>query len=174
MVKKGFMAVYLVMISVMVIFLFGCVTNVGVPNISSWSKEVTSINSKDGYTILGPVFLEKASINVFGFLGNGGVIYADLLKEAQRLYRGVDAVIYANVEKRISNYMFLITRIEYVITGIAINYKRGTVASDQVSNNSNSQNFSSYQRICTNCKATFNVGNKCPNCGHVIFNFLIE
>jgi len=110
-----------VMMTVMLILFIGCVTNVGIPNVSRWSKEVSN-SKKDNYSILGPVKFEKELINVLGIFQRGGVLYADFLVEAQRQYRGTDAIIYVNVERKISSYFAIFSKIEYTMTGIAIRF----------------------------------------------------
>jgi len=161
MAKKCFRVIFLVMITVLMILLTGCVTNVGIPNVSRWSKEVTSIG-KENYTVLGPVKLEKSLINVIGLFGRGGVLYSDLLLEAQRCYNGSDAVIYVNVESKVSNYFFLYTKIEYTLTGIAIRFDS---SQRPLINTSSTQSTSSSNTINNNLQNTLEW--KCPNinCG---------
>ena len=175
MAKKHFKVELLILLSIMVFFLFGCVTSIGIPNISSWSKEATSIG-KEEYSVLGPVKLEKKNINVLGIFGRGGVLYADLLSKAQERYFATDAVIYVNVETKVSNYVFFVTIIEYTITGIAISFEKGigTIASTSMPNqiisnqeikSPNEKNIKNDYWVCGNCSAmNIDILTKCTIC----------
>jgi hypothetical protein len=126
---------FLVMPCIALVFslsLSGCATNVASVKTPDWNKKPIPIYERE-YTILGNVKLEKNWFGILGFsvsnLGidsyvyqNGGVTYADLLEEAQRLYPEADAVIDVIVDFAGSTYAIFYSRRKNIVTGLAVKY----------------------------------------------------